>query len=326
MDSASPPVAVIILAWNQCDLTVSCLRSLLAVEYPACRLIVVDNGSADGTAQRLRVEFGSSIDLVTIERNLGFAEGNNVGIRHALAKGARYVMLLNNDTVVDKRFLGPLVDLLQSTPRAGAVTPKIYFLHDPDEIWAAGSQINWWTGSANNRGHKQHDQGQFDRAEAVDYGPGCCLLTSREVLDRVGPLDDSYFAYFEDADWCVRMRKAGFDIWYEPRSWIWHVGGASSRRGEHNPEGKTDPLVHYLIARNGLWLMRSHAPGLARIVGPMAFAVRHVLFYSIVFVLLRRWRKLRNLWWGAYDGSRRWALVGSRSSSRIRAGLDWFRR
>lgn len=298
-------VYIVVLNWNQYALTVDCVRSLLSLDYPEYRVVVVDNGSEDGSVAKLRAEFGDRTEIIANETNLGFAGGSNVGIAYALERGAGYVMLLNNDTVVDPNFLSPLVDVLRSENPVGAVTPKIYFMHDPQRLWAAGGEIRWWLGQARSRGRTQLDHGQFDHAGPVDYATGCCLLFTRAALEEVGLLDERYFGYFEDADWSIRARRAGFQIWYEPTSKIWHVAGGSIRQKETPAKGgQTSPFHHYLVTRNNLWLLFGHAKGMMRLVGLVVFCVRRLLVYSLAFVVLRRWDKLRCLWKGARDGWR----------------------
>jgi GT2 family glycosyltransferase len=298
-----PRVHILVLNWNQWGLTAACLRSLLNVDYPACRIVVIDNGSTDDSMRKLAEEFEERVDLIAAGGNLGFAAGNNLGIRRALEQAGDYVMLLNNDTIVDHDFLAPLVRALECHPDCAAVVPKIYFLSRPDTIWAAGGRVRPWLGQAANRGYGQRERGQFAEAGPVDFGSGCCLLISRAGLDQVGMLNEAYFAYFEDADWCLRARAKGMQVWYVPESRIWHVAGAATRRaGSQGNGGRTSPQVYYLTARNNLWLIRNHFGRASRPVALASFALRHLLLYSLVFLCLRRWAKLAHLWRGARDG------------------------
>jgi GT2 family glycosyltransferase len=290
-------IYIIVLTWNQHSLTVDCVRSLMNLDDLEHRVVVVDNGSQDGTVEKLQAQFGEQIDLIANRENLGFGGGNNIGIRYALDRGADCVMLLNNDTVVDPEFLQPLVSVLQSNKQIGAVTPKIYFMHDPQRIWAAGGEIHWWLGRVGNRGYNQLDCGQFDQAELVDYAPGCCLLFSRAALEKVGLLDERYFAYFEDTDWSMRARQYGFEIWYEPTSKIWHVSRASLPRAS--------PFLYYLGTRNTLWFIRRYGEGMARLTALVRFGFRRVLCSSLALLVSRRWDKLKCLWRGARDGWRK---------------------
>ena len=231
-ESYHKQVWVILLNWNQYRLTQQCLRSLQEVRYPGLQVLLVDNGSQDGSVSKLRAEFGAQVSVIANPQNLGFAEGNNVGIRYALEQGADYILLLNNDTIVDSEFIAPLVERFRLNPKAAAVTSKIYYLPDPEQstrthreiFWAAGGQIRWWLGAARCRGQGEWDHGQFDQADMVDYAQGCCFLASRAAFQIVGHLDTSFFIYFEDSDWSLRCRAAGLEIWYEPASVIWPYG------------------------------------------------------------------------------------------------------
>jgi GT2 family glycosyltransferase len=290
-----PLIYVIILNWNGGLDTVRCLRSLALSTQPL-HPVLVDNGSTDGSVAQLRAEF-PDLDILENGENLGFAGGNNVGIRHALACGAEYVLLLNNDTVVDADFARPLLRAMENDPTLAAVNPKIYFLHDPQRLWAAGGQIRFQTASSGNRGRGQKDTGQFDQPETVDFGTGCCLLVRRAALQQVGLLDASFFAYYEDLDWACRAKAQGYTIGYVPDAKIWHAVGAASK----DEAGRQGAHVHYLAARNQLWTLRTYA-GRARWLAYPAYFGRRVLFYSSVFIVLRRWEKLKALWRGFVAG------------------------
>lgn len=296
-------VYVVVLNWNQPTLTASCVRSLLALDYPDYTIVVVDNGSHDGSAEKLRAEFGGYIDVIATSTNLGFSGGNNVGIRHALASGAQFIMLLNNDTLVAPGLLGPLIAVLQSRQNVAAVTPKILYYHAPNRIWAAGGVICWLSGDARSRGQGQIDHGQYDHSETVDYATGCCLLIPRWAFEQVGLLDEGYFAYYEDTDWCMRARKIGLEIRYEPRASIRHVAGASTKRAARSQHSETTtPFVYYLTARNHLHFIHRHCVGLKLISALACYFITHVLFYFIAFVILGRWEKLVALIRGVRDG------------------------
>jgi len=292
-----PRIWIVVLSWNQYDLTAACVRSLMQLDYPNYQIVVVDNNSQDDTVEKLRLEFANRLELIVNAQNLGFAGGNNVGIRYALRRNVDYVMILNNDTVVDASFLTPLVKVLQAEARAAVVTPKIYFMHDSDRIWAAGGKVYWRFGLARSRGRDELDCGQFDRREQVDYATGCCMLFRRGALEKVGLLDERYFAYFEDSDWCMRAREEGFQIWYEPTSIIWHVAGASSRIGK-----TWSASVRYLNVRNNLWFIHRYIKGPPRLIALVSFIVSRLLLSSVKQIALGRWIHLRSIWQGAYNG------------------------
>jgi GT2 family glycosyltransferase len=232
---AVPTVAVIILTWNGKELTLDCLRSFAPVTTPKLRILVVDNGSTDGTAGAVRALGDARVTIVENGANLGFAAGNNAGIRHALDHGADFVLLLNNDTVVDPAVVDGLLAAMEREPDVGIAGPKIYYFEPKDRIWFAGGAVSLWRGTARHIGIRETDRGQYDAARDVDYVSGCALLARREVFDRVGLLDAGYRAYFEDADLCARTRRAGYRVRYVPAARVWHrvsasTGGQLSRR------------------------------------------------------------------------------------------------
>ena len=218
---ADPLVYIIILSWNGKADTVECLRSLELLEYPNHKLLVVDNASSDGTAEAVRKEF-PGVELIVNERNLRFAGGNNVGISYAVARGAHYVLLLNNDTVVDKALVRALVDVAESAPEIGMVGPKIYYYQDRNRLWYAGGNIDWKKGWMWHTGVREDDQGQYDTQRSTDFISGCCMLVKRSVIERVGAFDEAYYIYGEDVDWCVRASRAGFALQFAPDARLWH--------------------------------------------------------------------------------------------------------
>lgn len=232
--TAPPSVVVVVLTWNGRDLTLDCLRSLEAVTTPNVRRMVVDNASSDGTVEAIHARYGDRVEVVVNASNLGYAGGNNVGIKKALDDGARFVLLLNNDTTVSPTFVDELMRAAQENDAIGVAAPKIYYAEPPNRIWYAGGEISLWRGTARHIGIRQLDRGQHDRPRDVDYASGCALLARREVFERAGLLDESYRAYFEDADLCMRAARAGYRIRYVPTAQVWHrisasTGGQASR-------------------------------------------------------------------------------------------------
>jgi GT2 family glycosyltransferase len=209
---------------------VACVESCLRATYPRLRLLVVDNGSTDGSDAILRGRF-PSVELLQTGENLGFAGGNNAGIRHALGAGADHVVLLNNDTTVDPGFVTALADAARANPRAGILSSKILLFDQPDVLWYAGASFHPWLGWGRHRGHGARDIGQFDRVEETDRPTGCALLVTRACCEQVGLLREEYFCYAEDLEWGLRARAQGFQILYVPGSRVWHkvsrsTGGA----------------------------------------------------------------------------------------------------
>jgi GT2 family glycosyltransferase len=259
-----PSVVVIVLTWNQRDLTLDCLASLAEMDYPqdALQVIVVDNGSRDGTPAAIRERF-PAVTVLENGDNMGFAEGNNVGIRHALQGSSEYIMLLNNDTEVDRLMLRELLAVMQARPEAGIVGPKMLYFEPSDLIWCAGNRINWRTGDTIRLRAEQPDKEADGKPQQVDFITACAICLRREVIEQVGFLDPRFFIYYEETDWCVRAKNRGWHILYVPAARLWHKVSAAM--------GATSPATDYYMNRNMLLFLAKNRSGLGR-VGSMAWA------------------------------------------------------
>jgi GT2 family glycosyltransferase len=228
-DKAQPLVYVMLLNWNDAENTLACLRSVYELEYANFRVLVVDNGSTDGSDQAIREAF-PQIELIANERNLGFAGGANVGLDYARRRGAAYVFFINNDTVLDRSLLKELTQVAEAHPRAGLLTPKIYYHDDPTLIWATGARWAPFPPRVKMIGFGKRDHPRYDVLRRVDYATGCALLIRRQVLETVGGFDPIYWPiYHEDYDYCAQVTKAGWEIWYVPTAKMWHKVSRSQR-------------------------------------------------------------------------------------------------
>lgn len=289
----TPLVAIILLNWNQPHFTLACLRSLQFITYPNFKVIVLDNGSEDDSLAQINELIPAlpyNVELIPNGRNLGFAEGNNVGIRQALEQGADYVLLLNTDTEVAPDFLEPLVDLAESNTAIGITGSKIYYYDDPRRIWSAGG-IFTPAGWTKQLGVNEPDGPQFNRVRRVDYVTGCAMLVRREVIEKVGMLDARFFAYYEETDWCARAARVGYSIWYEPRSVVWHKISLKSR--------DLSPTYVYLMTRNRLLFVRNLKQS---VVAAWLSLIMIDLRILISVTLRKRYRHKRAL--------RRWQVQG----------------
>jgi GT2 family glycosyltransferase len=238
-----------VLTWNNYADTRECIESLLKVTYPNVRIIVVDNGSTDGSIRRLKEEF-QTCEFISTGKNLGFAAGMNTGIRWALRVGATHVLLLNNDVVVDPEFLEPLVSLAETNKLMAAVGPVVYLYEAPGVINFAGGKIDYWRGLAPHVTKKAGEQSGVWRV--VDYVNGCAMLLSETGLTQVGLLNECYFFYGEEVDWCASAKKKGLQVACVSGSIVWHKVSRSSG-------GPESPFSIYHRLRSKLLFMRRHA-------------------------------------------------------------------
>ncbi len=249
---SKPRVRVVLLNWNGRDMTADCLRSLLAMQGVDFRILVIDNGSSDGSEKFLRRSF-PQVDIIANGYNLGFAAGCNIGMRCALAEKAEYVMLVNNDTLVAPNLLLELVKEADSKRQAAILSPKIYYFAPADAIWWVGGTYTYWTGIAKHTDLRRKDNGKHDRLRDIDWATGCAMLVRCEALRRVGLFDEQIFGNGEDLDLSLRMRQTGYTVRYVPTAQLWHREGIDYRRnvGEH--------VRSFTLIRNLLWVMHKHA-------------------------------------------------------------------
>lgn len=244
-----PRVFVIILNWNGKEDSIECLNTLQCLKYENLTTIVVDNGSRDGSPGEIRRLFPHVL-VVENGRNLGFSEGNNIGIRMALQNGADYICLLNNDTAVeDPLLLHKMVGFAEENERVGIVSPVILY-YQSRIIWFAGGRIDVWKGSC--RHYKKGvpiERLSITEPIDVEYVTGCCLLAKREVFEKIGLLEPVYFLYYEDADWCARARKAGYRCFVLPSASIYHKKSSSTAAAGRN---RISPTQAYFLARNSI--------------------------------------------------------------------------
>jgi hypothetical protein len=286
-------IFTIILNWNRPDDTLECLKSLSRINKDGFEneIVIVDNASSDNSINLLKkyVSRDSNYKILINNSNLGFAEGNNIGIRYALEHKAEYVLVLNNDTVVEKNMLIELFRSAKKHPQAGAISPKIYFekgfefhkdKYQNSElgkiIWYAGGSIDWNNVYGANRGVDEVDKSQFADTEETDFFTGACVLFNSKSLREVGLFDKKYYMYLEDADLSMRMKKQGWGVLYTPKALIWHKVAGSSGIGSD--------LNDYFISRNRLLFGLKYAPTRSKLA---------LIKESIKFAISgRQWQKV----------------------------------
>jgi GT2 family glycosyltransferase len=291
-------IAIVIVNWNGRHLLDPCLEAAAAQTAPAELVIVVDNGSTDGSVAHLHRAW-PEVDVIELEKNLGVAAGNNAGIKRALAAGADYILLLNNDADMRPDVIQKLRSALQTGNGAvWAATPKIVYRAAPDRIWSAGGKMVWWKGLNKDRGTGQPDRGQFDQADVVSYANTCCLLIRAEAFHRVGLMDEAYFMYFDDADFCGRVIRAGGRIIYVPEAVVLHDIQASSNR----TGAAVNLFMVYYTTRNRPRFITRNVPG-----APLRFIAHGFTIVSRFVRMTQAWfrgdrKTLTVIWRALSDG------------------------
>lgn len=268
---ANPSVGIIILNWNNAPDTIQCITAVLASDYEPYEIIVVDNNSHDDSVQQIRAQF-PQVTLIQNPENLGYAQGNNVGMQYALERQADYILILNDDTVVAADMLSELVKAAQANPKSGILGPKIYSQEEPQVLLTTGAFLGA-AGVIDNPAMGVVDAGQWDRQAEVGYLWGAAVLLKDSAVRQAGMLDPEFFAYQEDIDWCYRIRAAGYQCLFIPQAKCWHP---DTRRARQN-----SALVTYYMSRNHLLFIRKHHLGFAEFIRSWAVFLRRILSWSI---------------------------------------------
>jgi len=243
MPDSAPHIAVVILTWNGKEDILHCLSTLPRIQYPNWSATVIDNASSDGTLEAIRAAYPAQRVLV-MDKNLGFCGGNNRGIEDALARGADYVLLLNNDTELHPDLLAQLAQVARTDPRIGAVGSKNILMDDHRRVWGAYGELRYDRDLVRLIGSRQPDGPEFTVVKDVDWVIGNGVMMSRTALERVGGFDERFFGYHEDVDWCERARRAGFRTVYNGHAIIYHRGFGAARPSAKMPF----PVLYFLGA------------------------------------------------------------------------------
>lgn len=298
----TPSVSIIILTTNALSMTKEQLLDIAKLDVKGIKAecLVVDNGSKDGTEEAIKGYKLPNMKYKFIQSgaNLGFAGGNNVGIKDALKRGFDYIILMNNDLILPKDIVKKLVQFMESRPEVGVASPKMYFakgyeFHKDRYSEAQKGKVFWYAGGAidrNNvytfhRGVDEVDSGQYDKIEETDVANGACVIVRRDVFENVGLLDASFFLYWEDADFSERAKRAGYKVIYYPETSMWHKVSASTG-------GSGSPTNDYFLTRNRFYYSMRYS----------SFRTKFAVLRDTIRLIFagRTWQK-----WGAID-----ALLG----------------
>lgn len=280
-----PLVSIITINYNESDVTLDLLESIRELEYPNYEVIVVDNASPNDNPDSIKEKY-PEINLIKSKENLGFAGGNNLGVKKA--KGD-FLLFINNDTIVPKDFIEPLVETLQKDTTIGMVSPKIKFHWDPTLIQYAGyTSMSHWTIRNNSIGYHQKDDGDFDIAGETQSIHGAAMMVPKWVVDEVGMMTEIYFLYYEEHDWAEMVKRAGYKIYYQPKSYILHKESVST--------GKSSPLKTYYISRNRILFARRNFKPFQLVVSLLFQCFVSIPKNTLIFILKREFEHLKAFW------------------------------
>ncbi len=328
----NPSVTIIILNWNGWRDTIECIESVFQINYTNFKVLVIDNNSSDNSIRKIE-EYAAGkekvssnffkynfenkpIEISTISKeeskrnllnnkqlilikneiNYGYAEGNNIGIKFALKNlNSDYILLLNNDMVVDKDFLNFLLLEGEKEENVGLLGPKIYYYDNPNTIWCIGGKIDWKLARGIHIGINSLDNGQYDEKKNFDYISGSSLLIKKELIENIGLLDKKFFLYFEETDLALRASENGYKNLYVPNAKVWHKISKSGG-------GISKPIGLYYITRNRWIFMKKWAKK-----NDYAFFIVYQLIGAIFFPLVlsiyyRNWKLFKAYYYGFLNG------------------------
>lgn len=284
---AQPKISFLTVNFNQPEVSLDLLKSLERLECKNWECILVDNGSVDSSLAT-DVKAYPKVKFLRSEENLGFAGGNNIGLD--LCEG-EYIFLVNNDTELPPDFLNDLVPFADSCANLGALSPRIIYHDEPDLIQYAGSsEMSKITIRSFGIGYREKDKGQYNDIRKTPFTHGAAMLVPRKVLDVVGPMREDYFLYYEELDWCERIRQAGFDIWYYGPSFLWHKESVST--------GLNSPFKTYYINRNRLLFARRNYNSQTRILNYLYYSFVAVPKNILSFLLKGEFQQAKAFWRG----------------------------
>jgi hypothetical protein len=319
----SSKISIIILNWNGKNDTLECLQSVQEIDYPNFDVIVVDNGSKDDSVRAVRARF-PKVAVCETGKNLGYAGGNNVGMRYALENGAEYILLLNNDTVVDSGVLKGFMQASELIPQGGIFAAKIYYYAEPTKLWYAGIKRNDQRFCFEHIGDGLYDDElSFNAIAETDYACGCCLFIPAKIVRTIGLLDEAFFLVFEETDWCYRARQNGHKCYLIPQAKVWHKVSASFG-------GDESPLFNYFMTRNRLLWAKKHLSCKKR-VSLYKIVIAEIFSSTFPKFHLNRGERalfIKTLYWGccSYLRSLRRQLTNPLNRARMLGVLDYFLR
>ena len=286
-------VAVIIVNWKKYDITSSCIESILNSTNSNFKIILVDNESDNKKVKNFK--YRNEIKIIQNKKNEGFSKANNIGIDYALKNNFDYTILINNDTIVEKN----LIEVLLKTAQAKnfSVVQPLILKYNGKEIWNAGGRINYFFGNFITR--KKVGNSLNSSHELTEWLTGCCCLFKTKIFKEIGKLDESFFAYYEDVDFSLRLKKHGYKIGFTSKTHLYHYESFSSI-SNNSKGGKLSPYIHYLNIRNHILILKKHSD-LFNPFGTRLYQIFKIISYSIYFIFRLRFTKLNMVYKGLLD-------------------------
>lgn len=280
--SGKSKISVVIPTYNGWLTLKDCISSIQRQTTKADEIIIVDNGSSDGTPHQVKSHF-TKVKLIELKQNLGVTGGRNKGIRESSPK-ADYLLFFDHDMIADKRMLEELIKTAETSNQIGITTPKIYYWDDRSRIWSAGTGINLWTGQIFFRGGR--DIGQFEKAEEVQVAPAV-LFVKKQVLNKLKAFDERYFATYEDTDFCFRAKRAGFKVFYSPKACAFHKIPSDTKREAYRLLSRA-----YWIGRNRILFMKDFGKNFYIFLAFLPIFLIYYLKLAIIYNRFFAWLRL----------------------------------
>lgn len=290
-------VSIVITTRNRKEIILDCLESLFKMDYLFFEIIVVDNGSEDGTVLAIKKKF-PKVKVISSKENLGINGGKNLGQKYA--KGD-YIFFLDSDTIVDRKILTEMVNLAESDSSIGMVCPKMYYWRPKNFIWYAGTYVNLLTSQTKNLGVNEKDNGQWDQVRETEFAP-TAYLVKREVAKKLKGHDEIFFMTYGDTDYGYRVRESGFKVLFCPTAKLWHRLEMKENIKGIRGLGYNLPMRAYYFARNRAIFMKKHATKLNFIIFLFFFFPAFTFYFLYKIIFFRGWQFLKLHLKGSLDG------------------------
>ena len=293
--NADKKIAVIIINWKRYDLTLNCIDSVLKSSYKNFKIILIDNESQNSFPDEINKS--EKIKIIKNENNEGFSKANNQGIKYSIKNGFDYVLLLNNDTLIKNDLINSLIQ--QSSTLNQKIIQPLILNYDGTKIWNAGGKINNFFGTFETLEKGKSFKNFKSDKNLTEWFTGCCVLIKSEIFNHVGYFDERFFAYYEDVDYSIRLKKMGYSIALMTNSYLQHYESASSK-SMNKIEGNLSPYVHYLNIRNHILLLKKHSKSF-NLIGVLLYQLVKIFSYLLYFLIRFRFNKFKMVSKGLVD-------------------------